>query len=264
MPVTGAAAIFVHGIFSSPAAWEPIARLIGQDEDLLGLTLLPFEYASPKFSWSPLRRVPNYNVLADNFQTYLDVDAADYSKLILVSHSQGGLIVQRYLARMLTNGRGRDLQRIRRIVMFACPSSGSEVFILARRWAPFFRNPQERELRPINEAVTEAQKIVVSRVVHAECISSDRCPIPIVAYAGESDNVVTPTSARAVFPNTGVIPGDHSSIIRPDSSSHRCYTTLRSNLITALADPFPTGSGPAAADAPVRAPADVPPGSQML
>src|SRR5438034_4344200 len=120
---------------------------------------------------------------------------------------------------MLTNGRGQDLQRIRRIVMFACPSSGSDVFILARRWTPFWRNPQERDLRPINEAVTEAQKIVLSPVVHAESVAADQRPIPIVAYAGESDNVVTPTSARGVFPDTGVIPGDHSSIVRPTTPS---------------------------------------------
>jgi hypothetical protein len=98
----------------------------------------------------------------------------------------------------------------------------------------FWNNPQERELRPINEAVTDAQQIVLNRIVHATHISTDQCPIPIVAYAGESDNVVTPVSAKGNFPDTGIIPGNHFTIIQPDSLKHRAYTTLKANLLAVL------------------------------
>jgi hypothetical protein len=71
----------------------------------------------------------------------------------------------------------------------------------------------------------------MSRIVHASSIGADECHIPIVAFAGESDNIVTPASARSVFPDTGVLPGDHFTIIRPDSLNHRAYTALKKNLL---------------------------------
>jgi hypothetical protein len=242
------AIVFVHGLFSSANVWRHFDQLIRSDPDLSHLTILNFEYSSPKFNMSPLRRIPDYNVLADNLQTYLEVEAADQTDIVLVSHSQGGLIVQRFLSRMISKGRGDELARIRRIVMFACPNSGSEIFLIARRGTIFWRHAQERELRPINDSVTDAQQIVLSRVVHARSVGSGECPIPILAFAGESDNIVTPTSARSVFPDTGVLPGDHFSIIRPDSVNHRAYTTLKKNLLMALGSRASHVPGKATAD----------------
>ena len=228
------AVIFIHGLFSSAGVWQSFDRLIRSDPDLSHVALLYFEYSSPKVNWSPLRRIPDYNVLADNLQTYLEIEAADKTDVVLVSHSQGGLIIQRFLSRMISNGRGNELARIRRVIMFACPNSGSEIFLIARRGAIFWRHAQERELRPINNSVTDAQQIVMSRVVHAQGVGSGECPIPILAFAGESDNIVTPASARSVFPDTGILPGDHFSIIQPDSSRHRAYTALKKNLLVAM------------------------------
>ncbi|MEH6374509.1 hypothetical protein V7793_09250 [Streptomyces sp. KLMMK] len=255
------AAVFVHGLFSTSDTWKCIDNLIGSDPELSALTLLKFDYASPKYIFNPLRRVPDFDVLADSLQTFLEVEAKNYSKLAIISHSQGGLIVQRFLARMVSNARGEDLARIKRVIMFACPNSGSEIFLLARKSLKIWRHPQERELRPINEPVTNAHKAVINRIIHAQTVASDRCPITIRAYAGDLDKIVTPTSARSVFPDTGVIPGDHFSIIRPDSHSHRTYTTLKDNLIAALvldSDSLPASatlpsSGQSGAPVPLRA-----------
>lgn len=231
------AIVFVHGLFSSASTWHFFDQLLTADPALQHFEPLHFEYSTPKFRWNPLKRIPDYNVIADNFRTYLEIEASEYPGLIFVSHSQGGLVIQRYLARMLGDGLGQDLKRIRRIIMFSCPNSGSEIFMIVRRGVWFWKNPQERALRPINEAVSDAQQVVLNRVVHAIRVSTDQCPIQIVAYAGETDNVVTPTSAKGVFPKTGVIPGDHFSIIQPDSVKHRAYTTLKANLLAALASP---------------------------
>src|SRR5260370_27398367 len=113
---------------------------------------------------------------------------------------------------MLGDGCGHDVERIRRIVMSACPSSGSELFMIVRRGMKLWRHPQERELRPINEAVNDALKVTLNPVVHAAHVSSDECPIPIIAYAGESDNVVTRASPNGVFPHTGAITSHHFTI----------------------------------------------------
>jgi pimeloyl-ACP methyl ester carboxylesterase len=233
-----AVVVFVHGLFSSGQIWSSFRDLIVSDSDLAGLNLLDFEYPSPKFGLNPLKRIPDFDVLADSLGTYLETEAAGYSDVILVSHSQGGLIVQRYLARTVMGGHGNDLERIRRVIMFACPNSGSELFLAARRRVPFWSHPQERDLRPINESVSATQQVVINRIVHAQRTSSDQCGVPVHVYAGEEDNVVTPTSAKGVFPDTGVLPGDHFTIIKPDSIRHRAYLALKGIVIGAVRPPI--------------------------
>jgi pimeloyl-ACP methyl ester carboxylesterase len=244
------AAVFVHGIFSSPRTWESLLGLLKDDIDIsAAYDLRPFEYQSPAVRWCPSRRIPDFNTIADSLSTFIEVDCAKYNRLVLVSHSQGGLIIQRYLARMLAQSRGVELAKVRRIVLLACPNSGSDLLLLARKAAVFWKHPQERELRPVTDAVVEAQRTVLASIVHASSLASDRCPIPIAVYAGETDNIVTPASAKFVFPQAGALPGDHHSILRADSTTNRTFTTLKANLLRALREPPPTPH-----QAPVRTP----------
>ncbi|MFD5895646.1 MULTISPECIES: alpha/beta fold hydrolase [unclassified Streptomyces] len=231
-PVREVGAVLVHGLFSSPRTWSPFETLIAQDRDLAHIDTLPFGYVSPVASFSPLRRIPSFDDVADSLGGFLEVEGGGYERLVLVSHSQGGLVVQRYLARMLHEGRGTELARISRVVMFACPNSGSELALTLRRALWRRRHAQERQLRPIHAAVTEAQRTVLSRVVHARSVTANSCPLPVTAFAGESDGIVTPASARSLFPDTGILPGDHFGIIRPDSPGHRSYTALKRLLLT--------------------------------
>ncbi|MFF0488857.1 alpha/beta fold hydrolase [Nocardia sp. NPDC004068] len=230
-----AAVVLVHGLFSSAATWSELESRIGEDV-VLGwrFDVFHLSYDSPKFRLSPLRGIPDYDAVADDLATYLDVEVGGYDSVVLVSHSQGGLILQRYLARMVIAGRGRDLARIKAVVMFACPNSGSELGILLRRSAVFWHHPQERQLRPINDQVIETQRIVLQRIQYARTVDAQNCPIPIFPYAGTSDNVVTPASARGVFPEARALPGDHFSIIKAPTPSARAFTALRSHLLAAL------------------------------
>ncbi|MCT9114086.1 hypothetical protein ACFWD7_43225 [Streptomyces mirabilis] len=167
----------------------------------------------------------------------MDTEAQGFRRLALVAHSQGGLVVQRFLARMLVEGRGEELKRIRRVVLFACPNNGSELGLTLRRWT-LRANPQEHQLRPRDEQITDTQRIVLRDIVNADVATERTCPIPFSVYAGETDNVVTPASARGVFPDAGVLPGDHFTIVRPDTTRHRSYTTLK-RLLLAAADTGP-------------------------
>src|SRR5260370_814544 len=107
--------VFIHGFLSKPKTWRHFERLIVEDSGLPFVNPLMFPYASPLFSLNPLRRIPSYEDAADGLKVYLEARAAEFGSLVLVSHSQGGLIVQRYLHRMLGEGRGEDLRRIRQI-----------------------------------------------------------------------------------------------------------------------------------------------------
>lgn len=198
----GFGVVFVHGFKSSPAMWDAFGRLMASDTDLEAVTPMRFQYATRLVQPGPLRRIPTFDTVADSLKEFMDTEAEGFSHLALVAHSQGGLVVQRFLARMLIEGRGEELKRIRRVVLFACPNNGSGLGLKLRRWT-LRANPQERQLRPFDEQITDTQGIVLRDIVNADVATERTCPIPFSVYAGETDNVVTPASARGVFPDVG-------------------------------------------------------------
>ncbi|MFF7872405.1 tetratricopeptide repeat protein [Streptomyces qaidamensis] len=233
--------VLIHGFNSSPAMWQGFESLIAEDSDLGFVVPLPFSYATRLWQPHPLRRIPTLDTVADSLKEYLDTEAQGLPRLMLVAHSQGGLVGQRLLVRMLAEGRGADLGRIRRVVLFACPNDGTQLALTLRRGL-LRRNPQERQLRPLDEQINDTKRVVLRDVVHAREITARTCPIPFSVYAGESDDVVPAASARSVFPDAGALPGDHFGIVRPDSRSHRSFTTLK-RLILAAADGDPPDAG---------------------
>ena len=156
-----AATVLVHGLFSSSRTWDPLVSLLESDSDISNpLRILLFDYSSPKWNWRVTRRIPDLSTVADSLSTFIEVECAAYDRLILVGHSQGGLIIQTYLAKMLADGRGLDLGKIRRVVLLACPNNGSELLLLFRKSAKFWSHPQERELRPLAASIVDVQRRV--------------------------------------------------------------------------------------------------------
>lgn len=243
-----AAAVFVHGLFSSSETWEPLVQLLRETGEIAdAYDLIPFEYSSPKWNFNPTRRIPDFGLIAASLKTFMETDCETYQTIVFIAHSQGGLIVQRYLKLMLDESRGKDLARISRIILLACPNNGSEFFrVLRKAIGTFWRHPQERQLRPYTDDVADTHWRVINRIVNAKSITSDSCPIEFHVYAGESDNIVTPASARSTFPNWGALPGDHNSILRPDSLNNRTYKTLKTNLLQVIRGSSQPASLPAA------------------
>ncbi|MFF9481824.1 FG-GAP-like repeat-containing protein [Streptomyces sp. NPDC014733] len=236
--------VMVHGIMSGPKVWEPLRGLIAADRDLGFVEPLAFEYATGLLPLHPLRVFPSLDTVADSLKEYLATEAGAFDRLLLLTHSQGGLVAQRYLARMLQDGRGAELARIQRLVMIACPSNGSELLLSLRRRALGRRHPQEKDLRPLSDQVGATLRTVLRDVVHATEVTERTCPIPVSVYAGESDGVVSRASAQSVFPDASALPGDHSSILKADSPRHRTFTALRRLLLATPHEPSASGTGP--------------------
>jgi pimeloyl-ACP methyl ester carboxylesterase len=236
--VKDAAAVFVHGLFSSSETWKPLITLLeASDEITASYDLIAFEYDSPKWRFNPTRRIPDFPLVARSLKTFLEMRCAEYRTVVLITHSQGGLVAQRYLTEMLDDGQGRELARISRVILLACPNNGAEFALLLRRSiGRFWSHPQERALRPYQDDVANTHRRVMTRVVNAATVSSDSCPIEFRVYAGESDNIVTPASARSTFPEYGALPGDHNSILKADSVKHLTYITLKTNLLQVVRD----------------------------
>ncbi|MFJ5121340.1 alpha/beta fold hydrolase, partial [Kitasatospora sp. NPDC088548] len=243
--------VMVHGFMSGPEVWDRFTGLIAEDTDLAGAQVLRFGYRTKLWKpWNPTRVIPSLDTVADSLKEFLRTEAERFERLVLAGHSMGGLVIQRHLVRMLADGQGLQLHRIKRVVLLATPSAGSLLGLEARR-ALLHGNPQERQLRPLNEQVSDTLSRVLKGVINATELSDYTCPIPFSVFAGEEDGVVPRASAQAVFSDAAVLPGTHFTIVQPDSATHRSYTTVKRLLLEASTDSDPpdgtvTILGPAA------------------
>ncbi|MEU2337157.1 alpha/beta fold hydrolase [Streptomyces sp. NPDC013172] len=240
--------VFVHGFASGPKVWNRFLSLIAGDTELDFVDARAVQYATGFARLRPDRALPSLNTVADHLKTLLETWLAG-RPLVLVGHSMGGLVIQRWLVRMLAEGRGLELARVRRVVLLSCPNAGSDVARGARRQL-LGGNPQERQLRTLDEDVRDTHAAVLRDIVGAEMVSERTCPIPFSVYAAESDAVVPRASAQGAFPRSGVLPGDHFSVVQPRSRDHASYTTLRSLLRDEASGSDPPAGRPVSAYTP--------------
>jgi pimeloyl-ACP methyl ester carboxylesterase len=228
--------VFVHGLFSSPETWAPMASALAQDQDIAHRVRVDlFSYSSPKVQFNPLRRIPNLNSIASTLDVYLNSSIPADEPIILVGHSQGGLVIQKYMVDLLRDGRGLELQRVQGVALYATPNSGSEFFLTTRRaFGGWLNHPQEKELRPFVESLADTHRQFVKFVVFARASGTHEYAVPIYAFGGAEDAVVSPASAKSVFPNGGILPGTHTSIIRPQDAEDSRYRVLRNIIAETL------------------------------
>src|SRR5262249_1239058 len=139
----------------------------------------------------------------------------DVADIAVVTHSQGGLILQRFLEWMLNQAKGQDLGRIRTVVMLACPNGGSEYLESVRHGLGLGRHPQVGNLDVLDRRIADTQRRVLDDIVRANGVGDHECRIPFHVYAGSSDNIVKPASAQGAFSGASTLAGDHFSILDP-------------------------------------------------
>jgi tetratricopeptide (TPR) repeat protein len=235
--VVDATLVTIHGFWSTPETWDRLNAIWNADEQLRGLRIYRFGYRSPKKPRLPLSptRIPDYDDIAQALATEYMVELKRASEVAIITHSQGGLILQRFLTWMLQQGRGRELARIRSIVMLACPNGGSEYLRSIRRALGFGRHPQAGSLKVLNRQVADTQRTVLERVVNAAGVDDHQCRIPFHVYAGDSDEIVTASSAQGAFPGAAVLAGNHFSILDPAAPGNRTAATVVHHLLADLA-----------------------------
>src|SRR5258705_11670740 len=142
--MAGTAVIFVHGLFSSSKAWDRFDRLLRADIEIVErFDLNYFQYDSPVLNLVPWRRIPDLTMVARRLRTDLRAHFSRNVRVILVSHSQGGLVIQRGLAQMISEGLQDELRRISGVGMFAGPNTGSELALSVRRRLRMWHHPPE-------------------------------------------------------------------------------------------------------------------------
>jgi pimeloyl-ACP methyl ester carboxylesterase len=229
--------VFVHGFGSSRACWTPLLELLRVDERVTARYEFEcFEYPTAWFSFNPLRRIPRLRELGRALREFIDSPRFGGRELVLVGHSQGGLVIQSYLAELLEAGQGDRLAAIRQVVLIATPNLGSALLSPLRRLlGAILPNPQERTLRVLDPEIADIRAVITARVVGAQRRSAHAWPVPVTCFYGLQDGVVVEASARGPFRQVVPLEGDHFSILRPQGAEDRRYQ----EFVEALLEPAP-------------------------
>lgn len=225
--------IFVHGFGSDAETWADLQALVMKDADLTAeFDFRTFEYPTQWINLNPWEKIPSLGATAKLLEAELTtVDYADRD-LVLVGHSQGGLVIQKFISSKLSEGKGRQISKIRQVITFATPNRGSEfVAGLRKLFFAMFFNPQEKALRVLNDDIHEMGGRIAEQVVNARTAGDSTMPIPFVAFGGIKDKIVTGPSAQGSFPEYSELPGNHFSILNPTDAQDLRYRKFKEALL---------------------------------
>lgn len=225
--------LFTHGFLSGPETWGKMLELLNEDQRITQqYEFATWSYVTKLMEFSPLKRIPPLTELGDLLAR--EIQSAKYRgrPLTLVGHSQGGLIIQSYFAKMIADGRADQLRDVRQAIFLATPSEGSILANTLREWIfKIFPNSQEETLRVLNEEVAEMRDVVRKNIVGATRDSKRSWRVPIHAFYGASDNIVPKASARGVFDNIHAVAGTHTDIHVPENNQDRRFTEFAEVLL---------------------------------
>lgn len=234
--------VFVHGFGSDEQCWDKLIELFQIDEEVKArFDFVRFSYPTAWVNLKLNNRIPDHKEIANYFNAVLDSKRFDDREIILVGHSQGGLIIHAYLAYMLNNDGGEQLEQIRQVITLATPHSGSlKAFGVRKFLSRFIKNPQDQRLWPLDQDTADAVRTVKDRIATTPLADRRHWPIPIYCFGGLSDKVVPPASAQGLFSddNFKMIPGDHSGILNPESRDDDRYREFKEVLLDPIGHPY--------------------------
>ena len=246
--------VFVHGFIGDLAAtWDQFPALLSSDPDLPALDILLCGYRSRFLRWDPDIPRTGKRVISE-----LDVQAATDTRIFLVGHSMGGLVILSGLAEACRDGyaQQKPTANIAWVTLFASPTMGSEAAgsfkyligllrlfptrILA--WAV-----STRQLRQLARGtfVDELLREVMQRLYCTDIAPGDmntKRYINIRVVIGDDDRVVTESSARGLFHRLPprYVTGTHSTMKEPTHHRDSRYLALTSDITECLRAEFST------------------------
>src|SRR6185503_2136932 len=203
------AVVFVHGFGGTASAtWGQFPALLAAHASLARWDIYSIGYASNlrvdvPHIWSA---DPPLELVSLSLRTALAVAPLNrYRAVALVAHSMGGLAAQHAMLDPDMAG------RVANLILFGTPSAGLGKALLVGRL-----KRQLRDMEAGGEFVTKLRSDWNARY------SANR-PFALRVVAGERDEFVPGTSSLGPFPPDvqRAVPGNHLSIVKPESATDR-------------------------------------------
>ncbi|MFO0706423.1 MAG: alpha/beta hydrolase [Nitrospira sp.] len=237
--------ILIHGFMSDRHCWDDLRQLFSTDFRISERfeTIECFEYPTALFGSGDESAQPRLRQLASALMAFLSSPRFIERELVLVGHSQGGLVIQAYLVLLLEAHQAKQLRWIRQAIFIATPNLGSVFLDRTRRltnrilqiFTRAFLHPQERLLRALQPEIMHIQKLLLDRIVSSSptTISDERWPVPLQCFYGTKDQIVLQMSAQSFFSPDVCTPllAGHLDIVKPDRITDERYEKLVDALL---------------------------------
>jgi pimeloyl-ACP methyl ester carboxylesterase len=169
-------------------------------------------------------KLPALETLAKQLGTDLanpDIAGA-YADLVLVAHSQGGLLALDLVLSLAETDPLRS--RLRALVLYATPTRGIESSSLGR----FFSGLLSGHVRDLRSSSSFIQELSgkLDALAGAGALGAVH-GVPVRAVVALEDNAVTEQSAKARWKDVVTAPGNHVELVKPDSREHPSVAALR-------------------------------------
>jgi hypothetical protein len=212
---------FVHGFSGSAAdTFGRFPQLIIEDKELDGWDIVSVGYASdvmPTLSLGLWAAQPNITRVADFMHSNLLNLLGRYPRIALVSHSMGGLVIQRAILDLDKVNQ----KRISHVLLYGTPSGGLFKASLGKWY-----NIQIRDMAKGGSYITK---------LRADWSSTFNTTLPFffAVIAGQLDEFVPVESCLEPFDRRyhEHTTGNHIDMVKPDTKHHSSYQILKKALV---------------------------------
>lgn len=217
--------LFVHGIFGSPeGTWQNFPDLVKNDPSLgnefdVDFHKYPSTYWCSGVWYLPTRCVLDVETLADALGTQINNQHRAYNEIVLATHSLGGIVTMTYLISEVESN--REL-RVSKILLFAVPTSGSELAALAKTLIPWYI-PLIEQLKPgagfMQELAIKWLQLKMAERVKAKYVFASL------------DQVIVKKHIKLLWGDFETVHKSHMGIVKPIDPKDLSFVILRNFLL---------------------------------
>ena len=230
--------VFIHGLggkrYGRNTTWGQFPRFVFEDFPHLDVGLYRYRTLLGRFKlWESIELEDEARILAEIIR-----DALQYSSVILVGHSMGGLLAKAAISFLLHSRQGATLSRIGGLILMATPQAGS---LRVPRFLPWLSRDL-RALKPHGELVHRIDQAFVNWLnTDAQASTLERPIIPTWALISAPDLWVDRLSAGLGLPasQTKMIRESHVQIVKPKDKHNDAYQYVRQCFEICLRRPHP-------------------------
>ena len=211
---------FIHGFCGNPeSTFNPIPEFIIKEKELNGWDILSIGYSTdimPNIGRGIWSSSPDINKISGYLNTNINIICNNYSRVALIGHSMGGLVIQRSILDL------SDIHKISHVLFFGTPSAG-----LKKAWfMKWFKNQ-------ISDMDNEGEFIKKLRNEWDEKFTGTY-PFRFATVAGELDEFVPINSSLEPFPleYRSYTSGNHITMVKPVSESDTSFQIIKKALHT--------------------------------